>query len=55
MKRINKLVTFVVFLLISSPLLALGQPERYDVPIGKSLQKGPEAASVTIIEFLDFQ
>jgi len=49
----NKILLTILFLLVSSP--AFSDVQRYNVPLGNSPQKGPQDATVTIIEFLDFQ
>ena len=44
-----------VTLLLLLPYGASSQPERFDIPLGNAVFKGPADAPVTIIEFLDFQ
>nr|MBF0222171.1 hypothetical protein [Desulfobulbaceae bacterium] len=58
MKSVNRrtaVLAVVVLFLFMIPVNLFGQTERFDISIGKSIQKGPVDAPVTIIEFLDFQ
>ena len=50
----GSVVTFLVLFLFT--LSAFGQAdERFELPVGKSLHKGPIDAPVVLYEFLDFQ
>ena len=49
----KKIYLVILFLLVSST--AFPDVQRYNVAIDNSPQKGPRDASVTVIEFLDFQ
>jgi hypothetical protein len=57
MKYLNKLGSLFIAIVIVSliPLAAFGQQERYELPVGNSVPKGPDNAPITIFEFLDFQ
>ncbi len=47
--------TLFALLLLLVPLTGGAEDRRYDVPIGDAPQRGPADATVTIIEFIDFQ
>jgi hypothetical protein len=49
----KKLVLIMVCILISAPVVA--DEKRFAVPINDSPVLGPADATVTIIEFIDFQ
>jgi hypothetical protein len=46
-------VLFAIVLLY--PAISYGAEKRYDIPIEGSPSMGPENATVTIVEFLDYQ
>ena len=56
-KRFVTAVSAVAFFILSLlPLSVFAQvDERFELPVGNSLQTGPADAPVTLIEFLDFQ
>lgn len=50
---VSSVVLLFIFLI---PIHSFGQAtERFDISVGRSMQKGPSDAPVTVIEFLDFQ
>ncbi|MBI5632196.1 MAG: hypothetical protein HZA15_01795 [Nitrospirae bacterium] len=51
MKQVFAVMLFL-FVVISA---AAAEEKRFTISVGDSPQKGPKDASVTIIEFLDFQ
>ena len=51
-----RMTLVLALLLLAFPTAALSTAvDRFDVPLSNSPQRGPQAALVTIIEFLDFQ
>ena len=51
-----RLTLVLTLLLLAFPTVTLSADvDRFDVPLSSSPQRGPQAALVTIIEFLDFQ
>jgi hypothetical protein len=46
---------FFATLIIFVPFIAYASENRYNVPIGDSAALGPVNASITMIEFIDYQ
>ena len=54
--RVRPVIALIILVIFSLlPLAAFGQDERYELPVGNSVAKGPADAPITIFEFLDFQ
>lgn len=49
------LLWLIAAIFLSLPGGALGNSQRFEIPIGNSLQKGSAEAPITMVEFLDFQ
>jgi len=54
LKTSSKVLALIAILFLL-PFSAFGQVERYEIPLGNSVFKGPADAPITIFEFLDFQ
>jgi hypothetical protein len=56
LKRIVQMSLALLFFFFSLvPQSLCSEPQRYEIAVGESQQRGPTDAPVTLIEFLDFQ